>query len=146
MGINHAVVAVGYGTDGTDYFNIRNSWGIGWGESGYIRLGQNGGSQGTACLYQYAPVTPTLSSGPLPAYDTCAEFGCGTHNDFRRCNCNINGYGTRCSDFQALCVHDKCAEIGCNNFDDPIPRTCTCDPSCDFYTTCCPDYGTTCHG
>jgi len=186
--INHAVIAVGYGTDGTDYFNIRNSWGTGWGESGYIRLGQNGGSQGTACLYQYAPVTPTLSSGPLPAYDTCAaigcgtsfdedlpcqcdincqtygtccsdfetcfadqrntcaEFGCGTHNDFHRCNCNINGYGTRCSDFQALCVHDTCAEIGCNNFDDPIPRTCTCDPSCDFYSTCCPDYGTTCHG
>jgi len=64
--INHAVIAVGYGTDGTDYFNIRNSWGTGWGESGYIRLGQNGGSQGTACLYQYAPVTPTLSSGPHP--------------------------------------------------------------------------------
>merc|ERR1711957_853800 len=78
--------------------------------------------------------------------NTCAEFGCGTRNDFHRCNCHLNGYGTRCSDFQALCVHDTCAEIGCNNFDDPIPRTCTCDPSCDFYSTCCPDYGTTCHG
>ena len=33
--INHAVIAVGYGTDGLDYFKIRNSWGSSWGESGY---------------------------------------------------------------------------------------------------------------
>merc|ERR1712000_793049 len=64
--ISHAVIAVGYGTDGLDYFKIRNSWGTGWGESGYIRLSQNGGSQGTACLFQYSPVTPTLSTGPHP--------------------------------------------------------------------------------
>jgi len=60
--VNHAVIAVGYGTDGEDYFKIRNSWGTGWGEAGYIRVGQNGGSQGAACLFQYAPVTPTLSA------------------------------------------------------------------------------------
>jgi len=65
--INHAVIAVGYGTDGVDYFKIRNSWGTSWGESGYIRLSQNGGSQGTACLLQYAPVTPTLSVSPSPS-------------------------------------------------------------------------------
>merc|ERR1712079_374378 len=65
--INHAVIAVGYGADGLDYFKIRNSWGTGWGERGYIRLSQNGGSQGTACLFQYSPVTPTLSVGPSPS-------------------------------------------------------------------------------
>lgn len=65
--INHAVIAVGYGTDGQDYFKIRNSWGTSWGEAGNIRLAQNGGSQGTACLYQYAPVVPTLSVSPSPS-------------------------------------------------------------------------------
>merc|ERR1719387_702401 len=60
--INHAVIAVGYGTDGLDYFKIRNSWGTGWGERGYIRLSQNGGSQGTACLLQDPPVVPRLST------------------------------------------------------------------------------------
>jgi len=65
--INHAVIAVGYGTDGQDYFKIRNSWAASWGEQGYVRLAQNGGgSQGTACLYQYAPVVPTLSTSPIP--------------------------------------------------------------------------------
>merc|ERR1712137_76125 len=68
--INHAVIAVGYGTDGVDYFKIRNSWGSSWGEAGNIRLSQSGGSQGTACLFQYAPVTPKLSSGPVPPSPT----------------------------------------------------------------------------
>lgn len=42
--IDHAVVAVGYGTDnGVPYYKIRNSWGAAWGEEGYIRIerGQN---------------------------------------------------------------------------------------------------------
>lgn len=60
--INHAVIAVGYGTDGLDYFKIRNSWGTSWGEDGYIRLAQSGGSEGTACLLQDAPVVPQLAT------------------------------------------------------------------------------------
>jgi len=39
--INHAVVLVGYGVDddtGEKYFKVRNSWGSGFGEDGYIRL------------------------------------------------------------------------------------------------------------
>jgi len=33
--LNHGVVAVGYDQD---YWLVRNSWGTGWGEAGYIRL------------------------------------------------------------------------------------------------------------
>jgi len=45
--INHAVVLEGYGTDastGEDYWLVRNSWGVLWGEDGYIRLKRNGSS------------------------------------------------------------------------------------------------------
>ncbi|CAE8603821.1 unnamed protein product [Polarella glacialis] len=39
LDINHAVQLVGYGSeDGIDYWLVRNSWGAGWGEGGYIRL------------------------------------------------------------------------------------------------------------
>jgi cathepsin L len=37
--IDHAITAVGYGTENdVEYLIVRNSWGPDWGEDGYVRL------------------------------------------------------------------------------------------------------------
>jgi cathepsin L len=40
--LDHAVIAVGYGTDPTagPYYLVRNSWSASWGDQGYIKIGQ----------------------------------------------------------------------------------------------------------
>ena len=56
-GINHAVTMVGYGTEGKDYWIVKNSWGASWGESGYFRIKRGSGTCGINCYITTAKVS-----------------------------------------------------------------------------------------
>lgn len=79
--IDHAVLAVGYGTEkGVDYWIVKNSWGDSWGDKGFFRIrrGTNECSIGNICVVtkcsksgkqDKAPVAPTPP--PVPAKLEC---------------------------------------------------------------------------
>ena len=59
--LDHGVLTVGYGTDsGTDYWKVKNSWGTGWGEDGYIRLEKGKDQTGGQCGILMDPSYPSL--------------------------------------------------------------------------------------
>lgn len=46
-GLNHAVLLTGFGSEnGVDYWTVKNSWGIKWGEEGYFRITRGSGTCG----------------------------------------------------------------------------------------------------
>lgn len=58
--LDHAVLAVGYGTDadsGLEYWLIKNSWDVSWGDEGYMKMAIVDGDG--ICGVQMNPLYPT---------------------------------------------------------------------------------------
>jgi len=62
--VDHGVVAVGYGTDadtGKDYWLVKNSWDVKWGDKGYIKIARESASKLGRCGIQRMASRPILA-------------------------------------------------------------------------------------
>jgi len=76
--IDHVVQLVGYGTDPTqgDYWLVRNSWGPGWGEEGYIRVQRHSDGDMTKwCAVDTRPSDGTGCDGGPSQVTVCGSCG-----------------------------------------------------------------------
>jgi C1A family cysteine protease len=59
--LDHGVLAVGYGTyNGQKYWKVKNSWGTGFGEKGYIRIAKGASESGGECGIRKDASYPTV--------------------------------------------------------------------------------------
>jgi C1A family cysteine protease len=63
--LDHGVLCVGYGVDSTGgpYWKVKNSWGVSWGEGGYVRLARGESyneGKGQCGIYSGPPSYPTM--------------------------------------------------------------------------------------
>jgi len=75
VNIDHVVQLVGYGTDpkrGGDYWLVRNSWDVTWGEKGYIRLKR---SSSASCGVDKSPLDGTGCAGGDAEQQVCGTCG-----------------------------------------------------------------------
>merc|ERR1712137_464880 len=87
-GLNHGVALVGFGADvSTPYWTIRNSWGIGWGEKGHIRMVRGKGMCGLQKRVASATGVTVDDSRPEPPF-IIGPNCCESKNIFVEADCH----------------------------------------------------------
>jgi C1A family cysteine protease len=137
----HAVLIVGY-DDVNQCFIVKNSWGTGWGESGYFRIDYSelntvvnfGG--GTLTYYGSLEVTCSTNA-ECDDSNVCTEDACMNSGTAEAYCSNISHSGS-CDDGLFCTVNDICADGSCSG----VARVCSdgvacTEDSCDEVSDIC---------
>ncbi|KAE9461941.1 hypothetical protein C3L33_06153, partial [Rhododendron williamsianum] len=75
--LNHGVTAVGYGTsgDGTKYWLVKNSYGSGWGDNGYIKMKRDVAAKEGLCGIAMEASYPNLQKQEITQACCCQDNG-----------------------------------------------------------------------
>lgn len=140
---NHAVTLVGYTAD---YYLVKNSWGAGWGEQGYIKLARGRGLNSCNIFYQgVLPVgfgkanpNPNPGPGPEPEPDNDEDPNCKDNNSA----CSYWAGRGECSTRQGayeICPK-SCGKCKSNPSPNPSPQ-----PDCQDLNQNCPGWAHLCN-
>ncbi|PHT30428.1 hypothetical protein CQW23_30022 [Capsicum baccatum] len=148
--ISHAVLIVGYGSDGyDDYWIIKNSWGTHWGMEGYGYIRRNTDLPYGVCAIKSLASYPTKESSstpspypspavpppppPFPKPSECGDFYYCPED--QTCCCELELFGI-CF-IQGCCPYED--GVCCDGSDSCCPMDY---PVCDVYDGLCfKDYG-----
>jgi len=139
---NHAVILVGWDeNEGNGYWIMKNSWGTGWGEDGYMRIGYGAALVGTSCRWQdYDPIDePNLCQVNMEL-DAIGD-GILDPGETAAIRVTVKNYGTDATGVSAtLTSDDPYVTVSKNTVSYPdMPRGTEAPSDSDFFVELSPD-------
>jgi len=137
--LDHGVLLVGYGTDGgKDYWKVKNSWGPGWGASGYIRFLRGAGGSGECGLLKQGSypvvkgsVPPAPPGPPVPPTPPAPPSG-GDH--YKKPPCQSGEQIVEIQGVSGWWCSPSCSDgTSCPS---DVPSGVTAKPGCIFKIHC----------